>query len=108
METGGLFLWEEVAKGSPKALRTMIKYCEMDVKILESVYRRMLPFIKNHPNLSTDCLTINCPSCESYRKDKWNRRRTKSGILKQQYKCKDCKSYYTLRASEKEKSLTQS
>ena len=108
METGGLFLWEECAKGNKKALKKMIKYCDMDVEILQRVYLRMRPFMKNHPNLSTDSERINCPKCGSYNKDNWNRRRTNAGILKQQYKCKDCHSYYTLRASEKTKSLTQS
>tara|TARA_R110002072_G_scaffold5791_2_gene36088 strand:- start:2361 stop:3119 length:759 start_codon:yes stop_codon:yes gene_type:complete len=108
LETGGLFLWEECAKGNKKALQKMVKYCEVDVKILEKIYLRIRPFMSNHPNLSTDAIRVNCPSCGSYRKDKRNRRRTKSGILKQQYKCKDCKCYYTLRASERTKSLTQS
>ena len=108
LETGGLFLWEECAKGNKKALQKMVKYCEDEVKILEKIYLRIRPFMSNHPNLSTDAIRVNCPSCGSYRKDKRNRRRTKSGILKQQYKCKDCKCHYTLRASERIKSLTQS
>ena len=108
LETGGLFLWEQVSKGNKSALQKMAKYCEVDVVILEKIYLRLRPFMSNHPNLSTDADRVNCPSCGSYRKDKRNRRRTKSGILKQQYKCKDCKSHYTLRAAEKTKSLTQS
>ena len=108
LETGGLFLWEECAKGNKKALQKMVKYCEVDVKILESVFLRIRPFIRNFPNLYTDSDRVSCTSCGSYKKIKRNLRRTKAGLLRQQYKCKECKSHYTLRATEKTKSLTKS
>ncbi len=49
-------------------LRDMLTYCKKDVApLLEDVYLRMLPWIKNHPNLGlyTDHDADVCPKCES-------------------------------------------
>ena len=107
MDTGGIALWEGCARGDVKALKKMVKYCDMDVQILQDVYLRLRPFMKNHPNLSTDSENISCPKCGSYHKHKTCLRRSATGIFRRQYKCLDCYGYYTVRASEKEKSKSQ-
>ena len=44
-------LWEKCLKGDQESLDYMLKYNKMDVAILEEVYLRLRPWIKNHPNV---------------------------------------------------------
>ena len=107
IETAGQNLWKGVYNGDPRSLKLMIKYCEQDVRLLENVYLKLRGYMKSHPNLSFYDDKISCPTCNSKNKMKEGTRRTASGILKQRYKCKDCYRIYSLRVSEKTKSLTQ-
>lgn len=45
-------LWKRCLQGDEEALEYMLKYNKMDVTILEEVYLRLRPWIKNHPNVS--------------------------------------------------------
>jgi hypothetical protein len=45
-------LWANCMKGDDLSLRYMQKYNEHDVEILEDVYLRLRPWVKNHPNVS--------------------------------------------------------
>lgn len=57
-------LWIDCMKGSAKALRTMARYNRRDVVLLEAIYWKLLPFIRNHPNLGlwTSDSRV-CPNC---------------------------------------------
>ncbi len=44
-------LWKECLNGSKEALQYMLHYNKKDVLILEEVYLKLRPWIKNHPNL---------------------------------------------------------
>ena len=46
----GMELWLGCMNGDEKAWRVMEKYNKQDVRLLEKVYQRLLPWIKNHPN----------------------------------------------------------
>jgi len=43
-------LWVKCMNGDDSAWKIMEKYNKQDVVLLESVYHRILPWIKNHPN----------------------------------------------------------
>jgi hypothetical protein len=47
----GLQMWIDVMAGCPKAQRKMARYCAQDVRLLEDVYQRVLPYVHNHPHM---------------------------------------------------------
>lgn len=66
-ETGGFELWSNCLQGKPQAWKKMKEYNKQDVLLLEKVYLRMLPYIKNHPNvnLASSIDQPRCPCCGS-------------------------------------------
>jgi hypothetical protein len=52
MENEGFELWSKCMAGQRTAWRTMERYNKKDVTILEELYLRLRPFMKNHPNLA--------------------------------------------------------
>ncbi len=59
-------LWDLVEDGDKEAMKKMVEYCEQDVKLLESTYLTMRPFIQPHPNLGLfikEKFDMTCPSC---------------------------------------------
>lgn len=57
-------LWRDCIKGNKEALHYMLEYNKMDVKVLEEVYLRLRPWIKNHPNISNILSSRHsCPFC---------------------------------------------
>jgi uncharacterized protein YprB with RNaseH-like and TPR domain len=58
-------LWLDVMDGDAGALATMVKYNKADVVVLEKVYERLLPYIKNHPNAALYRDVKVCPNCGS-------------------------------------------
>ena len=49
LENGGMSLWVKVDKGDEKAQKKMAKYCIQDVVLLEKLYKKIRPYIRNHP-----------------------------------------------------------
>jgi uncharacterized protein YprB with RNaseH-like and TPR domain len=45
-------LWTRVMAGDPKAQAKMQRYCSQDVRLLEQVYDRCRPYIRNHPHMA--------------------------------------------------------
>lgn len=45
-------LWKDCLAGDSVALNYMSTYCSQDIKILEEVYLKLRPWIKNHPNIA--------------------------------------------------------
>lgn len=59
-------LWKKCLSGDKKALQYMLKYNKKDVVILEEVYLKLRPWIKNHPNIGNLSEEQNaCASCGS-------------------------------------------
>lgn len=61
----GFELWAKCMNGDKEALEYMNKYNEKDVEILEEVYLKLRPWIKNHPNVgmyidSNEPVCANC------------------------------------------------
>lgn len=60
-------LWVDCLNGDQKALDYMLSYNIKDIAILEKVYLRLRPWIKNHPNVGIYMERDHkvCPSCGS-------------------------------------------
>jgi len=88
-------LWEECMIGNPEALNYMVFYNKKDVVILEQVYLKLRPFMKNHPNITLyiDEAEMSCPHCGSTHihpiEDKYF---MTQAVRYQAYRCDDCKS----------------
>jgi hypothetical protein len=50
--TGGYDLWKQCLAQDKKAWNKMKRYCAQDVRLLEAVYLKLLPWITNHPNMA--------------------------------------------------------
>jgi hypothetical protein len=63
----GFELWAEVMKDNPKAWAEMKKYNIQDIRSLEKLYKKLLPWIDNHPNVGAYNFkaTPSCPKCGS-------------------------------------------
>lgn len=65
LEHEGFPLWRRCMLGDKKAWKKMKAYNKQDVLLLEKVYYRFLPWIKNHPNLDNYSDGTVCPKCGS-------------------------------------------
>ena len=91
--TGGFGLWKACIAGDPKAWARMRRYNVRDVTQLEDAYNRLLPWIPNHPNVTTYTLTDGCTKCGSTNREKRGFNHTATSRY-QRYCCKDCGSFY--------------
>jgi len=49
MSTGGQELWNSCRLGNVQSLLKMSRYCDNDVRILESLFKRLIPYIRTNP-----------------------------------------------------------
>lgn len=61
----GFPMWLGCMNGEKKWWNKMKRYCAGDIDLLERVYYRIRPFIKNHPNLGMWINKTVCPNCGS-------------------------------------------
>lgn len=86
---GGFELWTGCMEGNPKAWREMERYNKQDVKLLESLYKRMLPWLDRHPSHGPVVGDMCCPKCGS--EDLQMRGWAYTQAHKyQRYQCKGC------------------
>jgi len=86
METGGEQLWNDIVQIKypdvgkepdrnvlTKALTKMGKYCKQDVRLLDPLYEKLMPFMDNHPNAGLYDNVIGCNKCGStnFRFEEW-------------------------------------
>lgn len=90
----GFDMWEGCMAGKKRDWNDMKRYNKQDVDLLEKVYLRLRPWMKTHPNISSNG---NCPKCNSA---KVQRR----GIVlnKIRLQCMSCGGWFSL----PEKSVT--
>jgi hypothetical protein len=91
VETGGFKLWKKCMAGNRAAWKKMVTYCKNDVRLLEKIYLKLLPYIENHPNLAVylDDDSQRCPNCASENIEK--RGYSYTNLRKyQRYFCKHC------------------
>lgn len=87
----GMDLWTDCMDDDPKAWKLMEKYNKQDVLLLEKLYKKLLPWIKAHPNhaLYVDAEKPTCPNCGSTKLQKGGLRHTSTQVY-QQYQCNGC------------------
>ena len=90
----GMELWRECMNMVPSAWKTMEAYNKQDVTLLEKLYARLIPWIRNHPNYG---LFINakekiCPNCGSNSLQKRGKAYTNT-LTYQRYRCNACGSW---------------
>lgn len=88
-------LWKGCVEGNEESLEEMLRYNKQDVVVLEEIYCRMLPWIKNHPNISNYFDDKDrCIKCGSENIIKLNKLfYTPSGRY-ELFKCKHCGSIF--------------
>lgn len=91
VDTGGFELWRGCINNDKKCWKKMCKYNEQDVLLLEKVYLKLRPFMKNHPNVALDGnnKSMACPACGSANLVKRGYAYTNTSKFGR-YRCKDC------------------
>lgn len=91
LPTGGIKLWTGCLQGDRNSWKKMVNYCKTDVTLLEKVYKKLLPYISNHPNAGVyeDGKKMVCPKCASEKLVKEGFAYTNNGKY-QQLSCKNC------------------
>lgn len=87
----GFELWTSVMAGDTAAQKRMSKYCVQDVVLTEQLYKKLIPYIRNHPHLGT-VKSDACGACGSKDTQKRGFRRTKSFRI-QRIQCNHCGSW---------------
>jgi DNA-directed RNA polymerase subunit M/transcription elongation factor TFIIS len=97
METGGLDLWKDIVfNKSPEAMAKMVAYCQMDVKVLESVFYKLNTYTQSKVNYAvlTGGDKFDCPQCGTSHV-KYNKKVTTSaGTIHHWLVCNPCKKYF--------------
>lgn len=90
---GGHSLWRGCMNGEKKSWAVMEKYNKGDVRVTEELYRRILPWIKGHPNVSVFRNDLVCPVCGSKHYHRAGTQTTQSGVYNR-FRCKSCKKTF--------------
>lgn len=91
-------LWKDIVLNKDKdAMDKMIKYCKMDVILLEKVHKELSSHIppKTHYGVIFGGDRGSCPECGSDDIVRNNKRVTASGLVKVQMRCKTCGKMHT-------------
>jgi predicted RNA-binding Zn-ribbon protein involved in translation (DUF1610 family) len=101
-------LWIKCMAKDEEAWREMEQYNIQDVLLLEKVYFKLLPWIKNHPNHGVhDDEDHVCPNCGSHKVQFRGHAVTAAGKY-QRFQCQDCGTWGRSRKNEAVKNtLTQ-
>lgn len=92
-ETGGFDLWKKITlQNNKKALREMVEYCKNDVLLLESIFKKMNPYVKSSVHVSGE--KDNCPECNGNRLQKHGTRTTAAGIKYVRVRCYNCGKWF--------------
>jgi DNA polymerase elongation subunit (family B) len=90
----GIQLWYECMKGDSKAWKSMQRYNKQDVRLLPLLYRKILPWIKSHPNvgLYKEADKPVCMHCGSSNLSKLEKPYTSKTLKYDAYTCNSCKT----------------
>jgi len=89
----GFEMWRDCFAGDTKAWSLMMRYNKQDVVLLEKVYLRLLPFMKNHPNMGVYVGENVCTNCGSSHVQRRGTTTTNVGVY-QRLQCQDCGSWF--------------
>jgi hypothetical protein len=92
LEHEGFMFWRKVMDGNEDAQKRMAKYCQQDVRLLERLYLRIRPFIRNHPHMGKTG-SSECPSCGGHSTHSRGTRRTRAYKI-QRLQCQSCGHWF--------------
>lgn len=97
-------LWTQCMAGNAEAWGRMQEYNEGDVLLTERLYKRYLPWIKNHPNqgIYSRAGVPVCPNCGGAKLQRRGYSRTQVNIFAR-YQCKGCGAWSQEPVSETDK-----
>lgn len=98
----GFKLWIKCLEDDPVAWAIMKKYNIQDVKVLEKLYNKILPWIVNHPNRSMYSNSTVCPNCGGKHLTSRGYYRTQVGLYRRLV-CGDCGHWSRTRFTETDK-----
>jgi hypothetical protein len=101
----GFQLWLDCMDNKAVAWQTMERYNKKDVKLLRSLYHKLLPWIHNHPNLGmwvTEPASPVCPNCASTNVHKKGTQHNTKTCSYTRYKCNSCKTPFRGRLRDKQ------
>jgi hypothetical protein len=90
--TGG-HLWRKCIEGHMPAWRLMRRYNAQDVRLLESVYYKLRPWSKTHPDLRVYSGAEGCPKCLSTHVQRRGEAVAKSRKY-QRFQCMECSTWF--------------
>ncbi len=81
-----------MGKDYRKALDEMVKYCKMDVEVLEKVFQELMPYVKpkNNMAVASGDYAWNCKTCSSGNVNVKGFRTSQAGVRKKRTRCRDC------------------
>lgn len=91
----GFNLWAACMAGDPVAFQELREYNEQDVILLEALYNRILPWIRNHPNRAVYAPVdgLVCPKCGGKHFQKRGTAVTTVAVY-QRYNCQTCGNWF--------------
>lgn len=84
----GFELWRNVEAGDAKSQRKMERYCKQDVRLTEDLYKKLKPFIHNHPNFKNPV-----HDCGEHHVEKRGFRYTRAYKIQRLF-CKNCRAWF--------------
>ena len=90
-DPGGMKTWLAVEKGDEKAQERMRLYNELDVELTELAYRKLRPWISNHPSRGIIDAGQGCPICGGSLAPR-GYSYTRTGRFRR-FCCNDCKAW---------------
>jgi len=85
----GFSLWIGVLAGNQEDWDNMVEYNIGDVLLLEKVYEKLRPWVKNHPDVAIEDNGDHCATCGSNHVQRRGKRRTKMFTVVRLH-CQDC------------------
>lgn len=89
----GFDLWTKVINGDVKAQGRMEKYNVGDISLTEQLYKKILPYIGNHPVLGERTDKAACGACGSMKVQSRGYRRTRAFKIQRMH-CQSCGSWH--------------
>ena len=92
LEHEGFDMWVKCVQGDKKALKEMVKYCDMDIIVLEDVFHALQSYIKpnTHVGVHNGNLKHSCPTCGSEDTELLKNDVTEKGTISRVVQCGSC------------------
>lgn len=98
LEHEGFQMWVKCMQGDKQALKDMIKYCEMDIIVLEDVYNELKDYVKHntHSAVINGGYKHECPNCSNEDATLLKNNVTATGTIKRLMECDACEYTYEI------------